>query len=455
MQWQDAPRTLAPNEDFFKTPIFIQSFNQVSYLERLVKWILAAGYSNICIIDNHSTYAPLLQFYAEVETNSKIAVVRRNENGTRTTLWDEQFCERFAVTGPFVYTDSDIIPDECCPSDVVARLAKLLRDHSQIFKAGLGLRIDDLPASYSFRPEVINWERQFWMAPVCHGAFLAPIDTTFALYRPGSVFAIGPSLRTWQPYVARHATWYQDSQNPTEEQLYYASEVEKTSRSHWGRRQLPPWLKSEAAKRANSSVKLLHLACGEAIWPGWINLDREARRGVDIVFDLKACAEQKLPIADNSIDGFFMSCGFERIEAIMPMMQELYRVAKSAARFIVRLRQHAADTPTDCRRGRRYLPSDFIDFAQPAHAGIDSTYLGDWRLKRTKVVVDQGLVDSDWETLAPRIRADYGLVKEIVVELCAVKPLRPRQRHLLEWPVPTIDWSMFDAESDFQFGSSR
>lgn len=455
MRWQDAPRTLASSEDFFRTPIFIQNFNQVSDLQKLVSWLLAAGYSNICIIDNHSTYPPLLQFYSEVEINSKITVVRRRQNGTRTTLWEERVLERFGVTGPFVYTDSDIIPDERCPNDVVANLASLLRDHPHILKAGLGLRIDDLPASYRFRGEVISWEDQFWMAPVCRGGFLAAIDTTFALYRPNSTFALSPALRTGRPYVARHATWYEDSENPTEEQRYYVSEIEKTSRGHWARRQLPPWLKAEAAKRANRKVKLLHLACGRSVLPGWMNLDRDARLGADIVFDLETCGEHELPLADDSIAGFFMSRGFEQIDPIMPMMQELYRVAKPDARFIVRLQGSGDGAPANGHSRGQYSPSGFVHFAQPAHAGTDDAYRGDWRVNRMKLVVDQGLIDSVGETLAlQRAHRERALVKEMIVELRAVKPLRPRQLHLLEWPVPTISGSAFDAESDFQFGSA-
>ena len=447
--WKDAPQTLGENENFFLTPIFIQNFNQLTYLQKLLTWFLSAGYKNICIIDNHSTYAPLLQFYAEAEASHGIRVVCRDDNGTRTTLWDGQYLDRFGVKGPFVYTDSDVVPDEHCPADVITWLAQFLREYPHIIKAGLGLRINDLPERYKFRSEVVAWERQFWRAPVCRGAFLAPIDTTFALYRPNSEFAIGPALRTSRPYLARHETWYQDSANLSEEQRYYASEVQKTPRSNWSRGQLPSWLQAEAEKRANSDLKLLHLASGHEPMPGWINLDRDSGVGVDIVFDLETCAEQKLPITDDSIDGLFMRHRFQQIGAVGPMMRELYRVAKSNARFIIRLPYGATANASTGKR--TYFPSSFAYYAQPAHAGVEDSYTGDWSLQRVRLVVDHSLIESEGEMqVRQRIWHEQDLVKEMIVELRAVKPPRSRQHCLLQWPLPTVCGTSFDPESDFQ-----
>lgn len=452
MRWQDAPQTLASSEDFFLTPIFIQNFNNVSYLRNLVRWLLTAGYENICVIDNHSTYAPLLQFYAEAESKSGIRIVRREVNGSRTTLWEERLLEKFGVTGPFVYTDSDIVPDESCPADVVARLAALLREHDSIFKAGLGLRIDDLPSSYRYRDQVVTWEKQFWTAPVCRGAFSADIDTTFALYRANSQFAMGPALRTGWPYLARHETWYQNSSNLSEEQRYYVAEIEKTTRSHWARTRLPPWLERQVANRTNSDLNLLHLACGREILPGWINLDRDPAAGADIVFDLETCAMQRLPIADNSVDGLFMCRGFSRIDAVLPMMQELHRVAKPDARFIARCRCRAADKAhSTAADGRRYGPDDFARYGQPARAGSNDNYSADWHVDRVKLVTDPRLIESEGEARAlERAARQPDVVREMIVELRAVKPPRPRQLDLQEPAILTIGGTGFDVDSDFQ-----
>jgi len=450
--WTNAARSLEPDGDFYLTPIFIQNFNQLTYLQKQLTWLLNAGYKNICVIDNHSTYRPLLQFYAEIEAAAGVHVVRRPRNGTRTTIWDEGLLERFAVTGPFVYTDSDIVPDEFCPSDVVHKLAAELRRHPHIFKAGLGLRIDNLPACYAFREEVLAWEKQFWMAPVCRGAFLAPIDTTFALYRPGSNFAMMPALRTGWPYLARHETWYQDSNNLTDEERYYVTEVEKGRRSNWARRRLPSALRTAIDQHIiHSNSKLLHLACGQETIPGWINVDRDSQSGADIVFDLDRCAERRLPIDDDSIDGFFMSRAFQDIGAKLPMMQELYRVAKPGARFIIRL-HYGVRAPATQRSWRRRpcAPNSFLQYAQPARAYMTSDYAGDWSVKRVHLVTGEHAPVPSGAAILDAMDEQPDIVFETIVELRAVKPARPREHEAIVLPIPTISTTGFDPESDFR-----
>jgi SAM-dependent methyltransferase len=493
MLWKDAPQTLGSDENFFLTPIFVQNFvqnfNHLSYLQRLLRWLLAAGYKNICVIDNHSSYRPLLQFYEEIESRSGVNVVRRNKNGSRTTLWEEQLLDRFALTGPFVYTDSDVVPDESCPSDMLARLAGLLRDYPQIFKAGLGLRIDNLPPSYRFRDEAVEWEKQFWRAPVCPGAFLSKIDTTFALYRPKSAFAMGPALRTGWPYLARHETWYQNSANLSDEQRYYRSEVEKTGRGHWSRKQLPQCLKEETVKRTNSQLQLLHLRCGHQSLPGWINLDRVAASGADIVFDFEAGGEKRLPLATDSIDGFLMCHAVQRIGAIAPMMQELHRVAKAGARFIIRLSDDGSGAAfadamkkriasmmqelhrvaeagirfiirlshggsgtafADATTKRSHFPGHLMRRLQPAAANGGDDAMADWIVTRVKLVVDQDLVGVlDESQILKRIGRKPSTMREMIVELRAVKPPRLWRDRSFECPAPTISGTAFDPESDF------
>jgi hypothetical protein len=120
-----------------------------------------------------------------------------------------------------------------------------------VTKVGFGLRIDDLPAHYRFRQEVIEWESQFWL-PECEiepGVFRCAIDTTFALYRQWS--SSQPpldALRTGHPYVAAHTTWYMSSLAPTEEERYYAEHLEagtpeSPGTSSWSRAELPKGLR--------------------------------------------------------------------------------------------------------------------------------------------------------------------------------------------------------------------
>jgi hypothetical protein len=122
---------------------------------------------------------------------------------------------------PFIYSDPDIIPIAECPVDVASRLFTLLGHYSNMSKAGLGIKVDDLPEAYRHRDTVLRWEEQFWREPLEGNCFNARVDTTFALYRPGA-WPVIDGVRSSYPYLGRHMPWYEDSTNPSEESRYYA-----------------------------------------------------------------------------------------------------------------------------------------------------------------------------------------------------------------------------------------
>jgi hypothetical protein len=218
--------------NFFQTPIFLISFNRLDPLRGLVDWLEKAGYTNIHIVDNNSTYPPLLAYLAR----SPHHVHNMDKNYGHLVLWESRQFDEVIARQPFVLSDCDVIPDQDCPADVVGQLAEILARYSLFTKVGLSLRIDDLPDHYLLKQQVIDWESPFWKYPLEHGRlFEAAVDTTFAYYRPG----IGPdnsawwrALRTAPPMTARHIPWYADTANPSEEELYYQTHLQEKS-SMW------------------------------------------------------------------------------------------------------------------------------------------------------------------------------------------------------------------------------
>lgn len=228
------------------TPVFVLSRDRLEPLRELVGWLERAGFEEIHVVDNESAYPPLLE-YLEASPHH---VVRLGRNIGKHALWLDARFEKLVARRPFVYTDPDVVPVRECPSDALARFADLLSRHRDVTKVGFGLLIDDLPDNYRFKQQVLAWESQFWAAQlqVEAGAYRAPIDTTFALYRrwvprPPPIDA----LRTGPPYVARHTTWYLDSSAPTEEERFYASRLargtdESPGTSSWTGETLPEGL---------------------------------------------------------------------------------------------------------------------------------------------------------------------------------------------------------------------
>lgn len=196
-------------------PVIINCRDRVEDLRRLVNWLEDAGQQRICLLDNDSTYEPLLEYLQA--TPHEVVWLRRNLG--KLALWSARMTPRHEY---FVYTDPDVIPIEQCPHDAVGMLHDALQRHRHT-KAALGLYLDDVPPELSS----IDWERELVCArrelePARNGApalYNSLADTTFALYRPGAPFAL-TALRTGFPYQARHTTWYR-SKEPTEEESYY------------------------------------------------------------------------------------------------------------------------------------------------------------------------------------------------------------------------------------------
>lgn len=215
--------------DFFDIPIFIISFNRLTYLKTLIDRLKEMGYSNINIIDNDSSYQPLLDYYGTVDCK----VFRMADNYGHMVFWD---CDEFKEYRDDLYivTDPDIIPDEKCPNDFAEVFYGYLKKYPRAKKVGFSLKIDDIPEDAPLYRDVVEWEQQFntYKIPFTN-AFAADIDTTLALYIPDKIDASRrflTAIRTGAPYQARHLPWYQKKDEVTEEQMYYA---EQRSNGFW------------------------------------------------------------------------------------------------------------------------------------------------------------------------------------------------------------------------------
>lgn len=200
-------------------PVFIICFERVNDLRKLVLKLEKIGLKKIVFIDNDSTYPPLLEYL----NSSPYQVMYLKQNIGHTSPWETGITRTLIPHGYYIVTDPDVIPtDECLANKPIEHLISVHKKHPSYQKVGLGLKIDDLPEHYPLKKEVISWESQFWKTEIKPGIFEAGVDTTFALYKPGTfLYTLHPSLRTGEPYVARHMPWYNDPSKQTDEDKYY------------------------------------------------------------------------------------------------------------------------------------------------------------------------------------------------------------------------------------------
>ena len=218
-----AKPSLVPVEEI---PCYINNRDRVSTVRTTVDWLLSAGTRRVVILDNDSTYPPLLEYYKVLPFGVSVAFL--GVNAGPWAFWDRGM--HLQQRTPYVVTDSDLVPDEECPKDLISKLQVLLHNRPESGKVGPGLKIDDVPQFDGLTakngcgmPEQLD----YWTKRYNSEAFLAAIDTTFALYGAGSNGKVGQwfddpnNLRMDKPYLFRHIPWYFTPPITDEEEIYY------------------------------------------------------------------------------------------------------------------------------------------------------------------------------------------------------------------------------------------
>lgn len=203
-------------------PIVINNFNRLEYLQKLIKSLEKRGYTNIHILDNKSTYQPLLDFY-KVTT---YPVYLLNKNLGFMALWKVPKLKNKFTRDYFVYTDPDLEIINECPENFLDNIWDTMKTDATISKIGLSLLINDIPNHYALKKEVIEFEKQYSEKVAIPGYYMANVDTTFALHRPLTKIGANSYLKMYRsmyPVSIRHLPWYVESNNLTEEEQYYVN----------------------------------------------------------------------------------------------------------------------------------------------------------------------------------------------------------------------------------------
>lgn len=214
-------------------PVIIINYNQLFYLQQLVDFLLERKFTNIVIIDNASTYEPLLDYYEKMDKTLKIERMTVNE-GHKVFFKNKNLQKKYGQ-GFYFLTDSDILPNSNLPKDFDNNmLQNLLKYYKKINKVGFAIDTESIPDYYPLKSKVAKWEARFWSDEIEKNLYFAYIDTTFALYKPkypSSIFKLFKpmtAIRMAGDFTCKHGGWYIDPRNLTEENLYY---IETANRS--------------------------------------------------------------------------------------------------------------------------------------------------------------------------------------------------------------------------------
>jgi len=201
------------------TPVYVNTFNRLTTTRKLCEQIAAMDNAVPIIIDNDSTWDPLLGWYQ----HCPFEVVRLTENMGHHAPWK---CGATARPNGGFYCVTDCDLDlEGVPADLMDVLKLPLEwQRMPVVKSGVALQINDLP---SYQSQVRQWESRFWRQRIVGDYYAAPIDTTLAMYRANTPVRIATkvagvrAVRAGGKYTARHMPWYLDPTNLDEENANY------------------------------------------------------------------------------------------------------------------------------------------------------------------------------------------------------------------------------------------
>lgn len=206
-------------------PVLLNNFNRLEPLKKLVSWLLTLDTPvSIIILDNKSTFHPLLEYYDSLESNS-IQVIRMGFNSGLFGL--SHYFEKLKMYEKIVISDCDLVPYPDTPRDTLTQLCTLLDRFPQYNHVGMSLGIRDIPDTYPLKSMVLAWEKRFWpplAKEVGSIAYEADVDTTFGMWRNTSILSpFARALRTKPPFTLKHVDWYIDPEISNSENNYYMS----------------------------------------------------------------------------------------------------------------------------------------------------------------------------------------------------------------------------------------
>ncbi|HKU01137.1 MAG TPA: tetratricopeptide repeat protein [Paraburkholderia sp.] len=221
-------------------PVLIPTFNNATYLRRMIAQLHAKGMRNITVVDNASSAPAMLDYLDSIQDT--VSVVRLEHNvGPRAITQSEIILQRlpeiFCVTDPDLELNSEL--PESFLLDLIDATETL-----KIGKAGFALDISqpelmDEKALAIAQSDGVNtynlieWEARFWQHRIGTTAngdpiFHAPIDTTFAVYnkryfqREKHLSAV----RFGGRYTCRHLPWYKENGLDAAEDQFYREHQE-------------------------------------------------------------------------------------------------------------------------------------------------------------------------------------------------------------------------------------
>jgi len=183
--------------------VLIIGYNQFTYIKNMVSQL--EKYTNdIVIIDNNSSYEPLLNYY---KNEYKYSLLKMDKNYGHK-IYEKDFLK--GIFGDlYILTDPDLEFNKNLPNNFIEEMINI-STYYEAEKVGFALLIDanDIRNVISFGKSIIDFEKQYWMCKFYypkHELYSAAIDTTFCLINKNNK---GGHYRIAGDYTCKHLPWH-------------------------------------------------------------------------------------------------------------------------------------------------------------------------------------------------------------------------------------------------------
>lgn len=203
-------------------PVIINNCNLLTYPKQMVEYISKfTNVGDIIIVDNSSTYEPLLDWY---ETNP--CTIIKTNNSSYLTPWHLELPQTLK-SKYYIVTDPDL-DLSITPIDTLLYLEEKIKYCKKYDKIGLSLKNWNVSELSPYHHFLKSWASVTWNTDSIEDGLLTnqQVDTTFAIYSIDNN-PRGNSCATYLPYSVNHIPWdftsdlIADMKNQNYEYYYY------------------------------------------------------------------------------------------------------------------------------------------------------------------------------------------------------------------------------------------
>ena len=228
-------------------PIFIISWNQHTYVKSMIDQLKKYPDLTIYIIDNKSTYEPLVAYLKEIDGKNGVKVLYQDKNYGHKVYEEPhliKFIDELGVNY-YVVTDPDLKLNDKMPANFLEVMAQL-SDKYKKNKTGLALdlknNIDmDRRLKSDGNKKITDIEAPYWTKRIeddKYEIYDAPVDTTFSLINKQhrKVGDLESSMRIAGDFTAVHRPWlknFRDELAPGELEFYLNNDNKSTTIKEW------------------------------------------------------------------------------------------------------------------------------------------------------------------------------------------------------------------------------